>query len=132
MSDKPKEQTNEDWIRKQLDSAVEQLIDLGAVSDRVAEARPVWSLPGKIVLGQIRDSDDPKSFKWFVSGDVRTDFIDGNIAAAPRDALRHFSLKWQLDVGRYTDPAAADRLIGHAEELYDMVEEDRLWVEADI
>jgi hypothetical protein len=123
MSNDTEKSATEAWIRKQLDSAVNELVEIGAIRDKVAEARPVWSLPQKLVLGQIREADDHTSAKWFVCGDTRTDFIGIEMAAVPRDALKYFSLKWQMDAGRYTDPDAAERLVRLAEELYDIVEE---------
>ena len=129
MANDNQEDATTRWIRKQLDLAVQHLIDLEVVSDKIAEARPVWSLPEKVMLGQIREANDPAAFRWVVCGDVRTDYIDATAAATPREALRYFALRWQLDAGRYSDPVAAARLIRQAEELYDMTEDDNLWKE---
>lgn len=115
------------WIRRQIEVAVQEIVDLGGINHQFAEARPVWSIPEKVVLGQLRESNETASFKWLICGDVRTDYIEASAAATPRDALRHFSLKWQMDAGRYTDPDAEARLIRQAEELYEMAEADHLW-----
>ena len=129
MSDENQENATTQWIRKQLDLAVQHLTDLGVVDNAISEARPIWSIPEKVMLGQIRDSSSSTEFRWLVCGDVRTDHIDSTVAATPREALRYFAMKWQMDAGRYTDPDAAARLIRHAEELYAMSDEDSLWQE---
>ncbi|MCH8221723.1 MAG: DUF4826 family protein, partial [Proteobacteria bacterium] len=70
--------------------------------------------------------------------------IDESLAATPRDAARHFSMKWQLqsskvaNLGEQGDddggsPAATDwqqiagSLQANAEALYTLVERDELW-----
>jgi len=64
------------------------------------------------------------------------------VATTPRDAARHFSLKWQLDAARYENPAERHRLgldpaedweanaralATKAEYLYKIVDDDQLW-----
>ncbi|HJP52041.1 MAG TPA: DUF4826 family protein, partial [Pseudomonadales bacterium] len=84
-----------------------------------------------------------QEFIWVISGpDVSTDHIDGNLAASPRDAARHFAMKWQMDAERLNTlvkqkaevvnpevdrEAFANTLIGYAESLYDIVNNDDFW-----
>jgi len=129
------------WIRQTLDTAVERITSLGLISGELVEARPVWSLPFRIMVGQLREKRDETNAYWIVAGAGPTDFIELSVATTPRDAARHFSLKWQLDAARYEDPAAKktqqmpqqdwDRLAAvlrtQAEALYALVENDALW-----
>ena len=67
------------------------------------------------------------------------DHVQGDVAATPREALRHFCLKWQLGADKVieasrNDPetgehyrAKANELIKQAEDLYELVEADSLW-----
>ena len=132
----------DDWQRKTLDKAVRNIADLGVLPDEIVEARALWSIPGKVMIGQARQAHEPTLFVWFISGELPTDTIGPSAAATPREAMRHFSLKWQMDAERYRDPAARKahgldesrdwnamtaRLVAKAEELYAMAEDDGLW-----
>jgi hypothetical protein len=115
------------WIKEQLDRAVEEIMNRGIFDEQIAEARPIWSVPQKVMIGQVRIPSEPKSFIWVICGDFPTDVIGSATAATPREAARHFSLKWQMDATRQTDASATALLTDKAEELYAIVEEDRLW-----
>lgn len=130
------------WMREILDKAVLDIEALGIFADEVVEARPVWSVPDKVMIGQLRVANEPGSFRWIICGDLPTDHISSTVAANAREALRHFSLKWQLDAARYEDPAMRKQhgldeskdwnhltrqLVAKAEELYAMAEDDALW-----
>ncbi len=117
------------WLRETLDAAVELSTNLGVVEDALVEARPIWSLANKVLIGQIREANERSTFTWVICGEFPTDHIGSSAAATARDAARHFSLKWQLDAARQTDPSIADKLIEKAEELYEIAEEDSLWQE---
>jgi len=116
-----------EWLRETLDAAVEVSTTLGVIEDALFEARPVWSLPQKVMIGQIRAANERTSFTWVICGDYPTDHIGSAAATTARDAARHFSLKWQLDAARHTDPSFAAKLTDWAEELYEIVEDDSLW-----
>ena len=77
-----------------------------------------------------------------VCGEVPTDFLHSSIAATPREALRHFSMKWQLAAARHEEvttknqsqassdssqPDPIAMLTSQAEDIYELVEDDRLW-----
>lgn len=130
------------WSREILDKAVRDIEALGIFADELVEARPVWAVPRKVMIGQIRVANEPGSFRWVICGDLPTDHISSASAANAREALRHFSLKWQLDAARYEDPATrkqhgldeskdwsrmAEQLVAKAEELYAMAEDAGLW-----
>jgi len=115
------------WSRDTFDKAVHQIIDLGIIDGAFVEARPSWTLPNIVVIGQVREANDSATFTWIICGDLPTDHLGSAAAATPRDAARRFSLKWQLDATRTKDSAVADTLIAKAEELYEIVEDDSLW-----
>ena len=124
-----------------VDKAVRDLSDLGVFPDEIIEARPVWSMPGNVLIGQARQTSEPTLFVWFICGNLPTDHIASSAASTSREALRHFSMKWQLDAQRYADPATrkahgldeskdwamlSRKLIVKAEELYARAADDRL------
>ncbi|MDH5434322.1 MAG: DUF4826 family protein [Gammaproteobacteria bacterium] len=88
----------------------------------------------------------PKQNYWIISGDFPTDITKADVAANAREALRHFSMSWQLKAARLQDdlaagqrPTLSDRetqekfantLIAKAEMLYDIFTNDELWAGA--
>jgi hypothetical protein len=132
------------WIRATLEKAVRDISGSGVFASDMIEARPIWSIPEKILIGQVRETSDPASFRWIICGTVPTDVISSAVADNPRDALKHFSLKWQLGAARLSDPETreaaglpdepfgpgkSEELAAMAEELYAIAQEDRLWPE---
>lgn len=130
------------WAREKLSKVVKEITDQGAIESPLVEARPVWTKPLDIVIGQLRDQGVQTEFLWVIGGSVPTDCVHSSVAASPRDAARHFSMKWQLEAARYEDPAEHRRLgldpsedweaqaralIAKAEYLYKIVDDDRLW-----
>ena len=130
------------WKRARLDEAVEEISSHGILQDVLVEARPAWTLPLRIMIGQVRDSGDPSNSQWFICGEIPTDYIDSAVAKTPQEAARHFALKWQLDAARYQDPSVqktlgldpaqdwdkfSNKLAEQAESLYALVEDQNLW-----
>ena len=134
------------WIKKHLDSAVRKFIKQGKIDSLIVEAKPAWVLPFQILIGKIRAQGSSKEFDWFICGEVPTDYLESSVASAPRDAAKHFAMKWQLAAARHQqkigqnpvaitqesqkkDPAA--QLVSQAEALYTVVEDDRAWLQQD-
>jgi hypothetical protein len=115
------------WARKVFDKAVRELIANNLIDIEVFEARPSWTMANQIVIGQVREVNSSTIFSWVICGDLPTDHINSDVAATPRDAARHFSLKWQLDATRLTEPSASERLIQKAELLYELSESENIW-----
>lgn len=146
MTDIPANDTAADkseWVHDALDTAVERITSLGIIPGDLVEARPIWSIPNRVMIGQLREKRNPATAYWIIAGAGPTDFIDLAVAATPRDAARHFSLKWQLDAARYADPGTkkvqdipqqewdrlATALRAQAEALYALSDNADLWQE---
>ena len=114
----------------------------GFIDSVLVEARPVWTLPYQVVIGQVRPEKETATFKWVISGVVPVDCIDSSVASTPREAGRHFAMKWQLDAARYQDPSVqktlgqapaqgwvqlGEALAKQAEALYELVETESHW-----
>jgi len=130
------------WAKEELGKVVKEITDRGAIESPLVEARPVWNKPLDIVIGQLRDQGSQAEFLWVIGGSVPIDCVHSSVATTPRDAARHFSLKWQLDAARYENPAERHRLgldpaedweanaralATKAEYLYKIVDDDQLW-----
>lgn len=116
-----------EWTKSVFAQGVQAILDKGVIPFEVVKAKPSWALPKTLVIGQIRDTEHSDSFVWIICGGVPADFVGSAAAATPRDAARHFSLKWQLDATHIADATLAETLIAQAENLYQIAEDDRLW-----
>lgn len=131
------------WFKPLLDKVVKEMLDRNVVTGTAVEASPVWMLPYKILIAKVWGIGQKTRFIWTISGEaVITDHIPGSMAATPRDAARHFSMKWQMDADRVTAVGKskrpvegaqqhmgnyANKLIRDAEALYDLTEHEEIW-----
>lgn len=130
------------WATDRLNKAIQEIMKSGIFDGAIVESRPAWTLPNKIVIGRVRDSGSGSREFWVIAGDLPTDCINADICQTPRDAARHFALKWQLGAEQMRDPearkrqginqdrdweAASHELASVAEGLYEVVEADKVW-----
>ena len=115
------------WAKRELDKVVSDLLDRGAVDAALVESRLAWTVPSEVVLGQLREQGHPLEFLWVIGGKVPSDSVHSGAAGSPRDAVRHFALKWQLDASRTDDAAISQALAEQAEYLYALSDDDRFW-----
>jgi hypothetical protein len=133
-------------LRGGTNKAVEEINQRGIIDSMLVEARPIWSLPYQIVIGQVRSEKEKATFKWIICGVVPVDCVDSSVASTPREAARYFAMKWQLDAARYRDPSVqrtlgpeqdqswdqlGETLAHMAEALYELVDADSHWRESD-
>ena len=114
------------WIRQQLDAAVLGFIETELFEDALIEVKPAWTLPLKILIGKVREQGNPMAFRWFICGEVPLDHVGADAATTPREVIRNFAMKWQLDAERLEGDSATT-LIEHAESLYPLADDERLW-----
>ncbi|HJP38142.1 MAG: DUF4826 family protein [Gammaproteobacteria bacterium] len=121
------------WIKRLLGAAVYELADRGIVDSPFVETKPVWAAPYQALLGKIRPYADAEKFIWVICGELPTDHLDGSVARTPRDAARHFAIKWQLDAARQQDAEEPQQrlsdseLANKAEALYALVNDEEVW-----
>lgn len=131
-----------DWARRQLDRAVNDLQQSGAFASSLIEVKPVWTFPRSLVIGKIREQGEADRYYWVIVGDHPADYLSSLAATTPREAARHFAMRWQLDAARRRDPkfrqeldadslrkldAMCQSLEHRAQSLYELVEKDSLW-----
>ena len=120
------------WAEARIEEAVREFIRRGISDSPALEAKPAWALPFNVVIGKIREQGDESTFFWAIGGEMPCDFIASSVAATPREAARHFALKWQLDAARQRESAGQEALAEDgreraAESLYELVTDDRVW-----
>lgn len=114
------------WVREQLDAVVAELGEWRVFDDAMMEVKPAWTLPMRLLLGKAREQNGSNDFRWFICGEVPLDHVPSDTADTPRDALRHFAMKWQLDSEKLDEKEAAV-LIDQAEAIYSLVDIDEIW-----
>lgn len=131
-----------DWSREQLSIAVDSLMREGVFNGNLLEVKPAWAFPEEFVIGRVREQGEVRSYIWVICGTAPFDFLSSAIASTPREAARHFTMKWQLEAERHRDPAVqkkvdptaqkdwtslCDALEARASTLFKLVETDSLW-----
>jgi len=121
------------WLREQYQSATKYLAAKGLITESVAEKESRYLVP-LIAVWKLNLMD--KSKVWVIAGDVPTDHVSVDAAATARDALRQFSFKWQIQAeslmasGGEEQKTFANHLIGRAEGLYNLFNNEELWQQA--
>ncbi len=132
------------WLKPILDDVVKEMIARKAIVGAAVEASPAWAFPNQILIAKVWGMGQKTRFIWTISGEgVITDYFAGSMAATPKDAARHFALKWQMDADRLREVGSskspvgntethmgsyADKLIKDAEFLYDLTEREEIWL----
>ena len=123
------EQQNK-WVRDQYQVATKYLAEKGLITDSVALEDSRYLVP-LLAVWKLKLNDGTKA--WVISGDLPTDHSSADVAPDARDALRHFSLKWQLQAenlhkaGNAEQNKFAELLISRAQGLYRLYEDEKLW-----
>jgi len=128
MTDNQTSVANEEslaWGKERLTAAVDELSDKGIVTTPFVEARIVWMLPQELFIAELRESSTSPPALWLIGGDgIPVDHVDVMLADTPRDAARHFGMKWQLQLAREGENAALEQ---KAELLLGLVQSDDAW-----
>ncbi|MCL4410172.1 MAG: DUF4826 family protein [Firmicutes bacterium] len=123
------------WVREHFQKANGYLVEKGLLTDKVLTKECRYLIPHLAIWKfTLRGSTDKV---WAINGVCPSDYVDAGVAETARDALRHFSLRWQLRADNILNDANADEtqqkfaqlLINHAEACYDIVEREDLWVD---
>ncbi len=135
------EDKHQQWLKKEhgevLAYCSRKSLDIsGIIQSRSAVLPP-------IVAVWLVDSKLNKQQYWVITGDVPHDHIPSGNAKDARDAIRNFSLRWQLQAENIlnglennriqpdiieTQKKFAALLISRAHSLYDIFEKDELWL----
>lgn len=127
--------------RKMVDQAVQQFIEQGILDSPLLEAKPCWGAPPGIVMAMLREQGAPAHSFWLICGtDVPFDYVAASAAATPREAARHFAMRWHLQAARMQavrhstgtsdavgDPEQGARLVSQAEAVFRFVNNDSFW-----
>ncbi|MBU2892332.1 DUF4826 family protein [Colwellia sp. D2M02] len=123
-------QEQQQWIKDQYQVATKYLAEKGLVTQSVTAEESRYLTP-MIAIWKLTVTGGSKY--WVICGDLPTDHSSIDVATTARDALKHFSLKWQLQAENLlqSDNNAqknfAGFLISRAEGLYQVCDNESLW-----
>ncbi len=135
MSDQIKDNSEQDfivWQRDTLQSAQKHLASKGVIPSSINDKESRYLAP-LFAVWKIK-AQNGKSY-WVVAGQLPTDHAQASCAPNAREALRYFSMQWQLKAQAILDSKIQDKtqiefaqlLINRAHGLYEMFEKDELW-----
>ncbi|MDO6428216.1 DUF4826 family protein [Thalassotalea sp. 1_MG-2023] len=118
------------WVREQYQTATKFLADRGLITKSVADKESRYLIP-LMSVWKINLTDN--TTVWAISGDLPTDYSPASVAPDAREAVRHFSLKWQLQAEnllkdeKEESKRLANHLISRAEGLYQLFDDNNVW-----
>ena len=120
------------WLKESLDKAQKHLAQKGIIPKSILDKESRYIVP-LCAVWKIK-SQQGKTF-WVVSGDLPTDHIEVTAAPNAREAIKYFSLHWQMKADEIIKSGVRDKtqadfanlLINRAHGLYDLSEKDDLW-----
>ena len=124
------EAEQQEWVREQYQVATKYLANKGLVTSSVKVETSRYLVP-MLAVWQVTLLND-ESY-WVLCGDLPTDHSRLEVAPNAREALKHFSLKWQMQAETLLKAQSKEQddfaklLIGRAEGLYQLCEDESLW-----
>lgn len=120
------------WVREQFQRANKHLAENGVLFDSVVTEVSRYLAPF-VAVWKIKSTD--KKYYWVLSGDLPCDFIPFESEATAREAIRRFSMLWQMKAENINRLAGTDKtqqnfvnlLIAKAEDLYKIQADESLW-----
>ena len=122
----------EAWVRAQYQKANQHLASKGIVPDNVSVSDSRY-MPPFVSIWKLNTKS--RDAYWVISGDLPTDHMAVSAASDAREALRTFSLQWQMKAQQIINSGIKDKtqlefanlLINRAHNLYDMFAKEELW-----
>jgi hypothetical protein len=120
------------WQRECFQRAQKHLAEKGIMPQSVIEKESRFLAP-ICAMWKIK-AQNGKTY-WVITGKLPTDHAQASMAATARDAIRYFSLQWQLKADQIMQVGAKDNtqidfanlLIKRAHGLYEIYENETLW-----
>lgn len=122
----------ENWVREQFQRANKHLAESGVLFDSVVTEESVYLAPF-LAIWKIKSTDN--KYYWVICGDVPCDFMPFEHEKTAREAIKHFSMVWQLKAEKIRQSGTTDQtqvefaqlLEKKAESLYEVQSRDDLW-----
>ncbi|AQQ01106.1 DUF4826 domain-containing protein [Pseudoalteromonas aliena] len=120
------------WQRECFQSAQKHLAEKGIMPKSVVDKDSRFLAP-LCALWKFK-AQNGKAY-WVVTGRLPTDHAEVSVANNARDAMRYFSMQWQLKADQIMSVGTRDKtqidfanlLINRAHGLYEIYEKEQLW-----
>lgn len=120
------------WVKEQFQRANKHLAEQGILFDTVVMEDSRYLAPN-VAIWKIKDTK--KVFYWVISGDLPADALPASVAKTAREAIKHFSLSWQMKAENIFQNTASDPvqteyatlLSTKADMLYEVQDKDEWW-----
>lgn len=136
ISPEEMEKLRQEWVRTQFQKANRFLAEKGVIPSKVLADESRYLAPYLAIWKMESKRPTTKTY-WVMSGDLPSDFVDVKVAKTARDAVRHFSMMWQMQAENLirsgatrsdaTQAKFAQLLVSRAESLYRMHNDEKLW-----
>ncbi|MGL5490962.1 MAG: DUF4826 family protein [Shewanella sp.] len=130
------EKLRQEWVRTQFQKANRFLAEKGVIPSKVLADESRYLAPYLAIWKMESKRPTTKTY-WVRSGDLPSDLVDVKVAKTARDAVRHFSMMWQMQAENLIRSGATRRdatqakfaqlLVSRAESLYRMHNDEKLW-----
>lgn len=87
------EEEKEAWIKEQFQRANKHLAENGVLFDTIIADESKYLIP-YLSVWKIKSTENKRY--WVISGDLPSDFMMADHAKNAREAIRHFSMSWQM------------------------------------
>ena len=136
-----KPQDDKSWAQNEYAKVLKYCAEKGLQIKRV-EQKNCRILPPLVGLWWVKLADKELPDLWVITGDLPTDHLSVKVADNARDAMRHFSMSWQMKASQLEEGLAAGKptlgdaktqqdyigyLISRAEGLYELHGKDEFW-----
>lgn len=124
------EEEQQKWVRAQYQAATKYLAEKGMVTNSVKVENSRYLVP-IFAIWQLTLLNG-ESY-WVLCGDLPTDHSRIDVAPTAREAIKHFSFKWQMQAANLLQAESKEQtefaqlLISRAEGLYQLCEDEKLW-----
>ncbi|NRD73781.1 DUF4826 family protein [Shewanella sp. VB17] len=135
LAPEQEEALQQQWIKEHFQKANRFLAEKGVIPSKVVTDDSRYLAP-YVAVWKMESKQPIKQTFWVISGDLPSDYVDVKVATTARDALRHFSMMWQMKAenlhqsGVTKDPIHAkfaQLLVSRAESLYQLQGDTKLW-----
>ncbi|ARD22576.1 MULTISPECIES: DUF4826 family protein [Shewanella] len=123
------------WVQAQFQKANRFLAEKGVIPSKVLADESRYLVP-YLAIWKMESKQPTKQTFWVMSGDLPSDYVDVKVAGTAREAIRHFSMMWQIKAENLHKSGAtrdetqlkfANLLVSRAESLYNMQNDEKLW-----
>ncbi|WP_218310566.1 DUF4826 family protein [Alteromonas antoniana] len=126
------QEQREEWVKAQFQRANKHLAENGVLFHSVVTEESRYLVPF-VAVWKLKALDE--KFYWVMSGDLPADYTLYENASNAREAIKYFSMQWQLKAENIRQSGTQDKtqlefaglLQARAENLFNMQAAEQLW-----